>query len=74
MTDKPNDTPNADTRMGHLESEMRGLREVVTTLETGHENRAKRVEPRSFPHSSPTSKSLKERIRKTRKKVKKLAR
>ena len=73
MTDKPNDTPNADTRMGHLESEMRGLKKFVTTLETGHENRAKEWN-RKLSALIADVEGLKERIRKTRKKVKKLAR
>jgi hypothetical protein len=73
MTDKPGETPNEDTRLSRLESELRGFKKFVTTLETGHENRAKDWN-RKLAALSADVDGLKDRIRKTRKKVKKLSR
>jgi len=73
MTEKPNDSPNDDTRMERLEAELRGLRKFVTTLESGHESRAKEWNRRLTALAADIE-DLKDRIRKTRKKVKKLIR
>jgi hypothetical protein len=73
MTDKADETPNHEARMTALESEMRGLKKFVTTLESGHENRAKDWN-RKLAALVEDVDGLQERVRKTRKKVRKLAR
>jgi hypothetical protein len=73
MTEKPGETPNEDTRLSRLESELRGLRKFVTTLETGHESRAKDWN-RKLAAIAADVDGLKDRVRKTRKKVRKLSR
>lgn len=73
MTDKANDIPGNDARLTSLESEMRGLKKFVTTLESGHETRAKDWN-RKLAALAADVEGLNERVRKTRKKVKKLSR
>jgi len=73
MTDEIPDAPGTDPRLARLESEVRGLKKFVTTLEVGHENRAKDWN-RKITQLTADVKELKDRIRKTRKKVKKLSR
>ena len=73
MTDKAGENATHDARMTHLESELRGLRKFVTTLETGHESRA-RDWNRKIEALIVDVEGLRERIRKTKKRVKKLAR
>jgi len=63
----------ADSRLDKLEAEVRGLRKFVTTLETGHESRAKAWN-RKLAALSKEIEDLKVRIQKTKKKVKKLRR
>ncbi len=72
MADDVTEGPSGDSRLTRLESEVRGLKKFVTTLEVGHENRAKDWN-RKITQLLADVKELKERIRKTRKKVKKLS-
>ncbi len=73
MTDNAAEGSHEDTRLARLESEVRGLKKFVTTLEVGHENRAKDWN-KKISQLTADVKGLKDRIRKTRKKVKKLSR
>ena len=65
--------PGSDSRLEKLEAEVKGLRKFVTTLETGHESRAKAWN-RKLASLSKEIEELKIRIQKTKKKVKKLRR
>ena len=62
-----------ESRLEKLELEMRGLRKFVTTLETGHEARA-RAWNKKLGALAKEIEELKIGIRKTKKKVKKLRR
>jgi predicted RNase H-like nuclease (RuvC/YqgF family) len=62
-----------ESRLEKLEKEMQGLRKFVTTLETGHESRAKAWN-KKLGVLSQEIEELKVRFRKTKKKVKKLRR
>lgn len=73
MTDDAAEGPADDSRVARLEAEVRGLKKFVTTLEVGHENRAKDWN-KKISQLIADVKELKDRIRKTRKKVKKLSR
>ena len=73
MTDRLTENPKEETRVTRLESELRGLRKFVTTLETGHESRAKDWN-RKIEALIADVESLRERVRKTKKRVKKLTR
>jgi peptidoglycan hydrolase CwlO-like protein len=73
MTENATQPPTEDSRLARLESEVRGLKKFVTTLEVGHENRAKQWN-KKITELTADVKELKDRVRKTRKKVKKLAR
>lgn len=73
MTDDAAETPAGDSRVARLEAEVRGLKKFVTTLEVGHENRAKDWN-KKISQLTADVKELKDRIRKTRKKVKRLSR
>ena len=65
--------PSVESRVEKLETEMRALRKFVTTLETGHESRARGWNNKLGALSKEIS-ELKVRIHKTRKRVKKLQR
>jgi hypothetical protein len=71
--DKSPSPPSIEVRLDRLESEFRGLRKFVTTLETGHEARA-RSWSKQIAELSKEIAELKIGIRKTRKKFKKLRR
>ena len=71
--DKTASPPIIETRLDRLESELRGLRKFVTTLETGHEARA-RAWNKQIADLTKEIEELKVGIRKTRKKFKKLRR
>jgi len=71
MPDKATEVHDEETRLSRLESEVRGLKKFVTTLETGHESRAQDWN-RKLSAISTDVEELKDRVRKTRKKVKKL--
>ena len=73
VTDNATEAPSEDSRLARLESEVRGLKKFVTTLEVGHENRAKQWN-KKITELTADVKELKDRIRKTKKKVKKLSR
>jgi hypothetical protein len=62
-----------EVRVEKLESEMRALRKFVTTLETGHESRARGWNSKIGVLTKEIG-ELKVRVQKTRKRVKKLAR
>ncbi len=71
MPEKATEAPAEETRLSRLESELRGLKKFVTTLETGHESRA-RDWNRKLAALTADVDELKDRVRKTRKRVKKL--
>jgi len=73
MADEVHEAPGGDSRVTRLEAEVRGLKKFVTTLEVGHENRAKQWN-KKIAELTADVKELKDRIRRTRKKVKKLSR
>ena len=72
MNENPG-TTSFESRLEKIEKEMRGLRKFVTTLETGHEARA-RDWNRKISTLAHDIDDLKSAIRKTKKKVKKLVR
>lgn len=65
--------PSIESRLERVEKEMRGLRKFVTTLETGHEARA-RDWNRKIASLTHDVEDLQAAFRKTKKKVKKLSR
>ena len=70
----PNSEPlSIETRLERIEKEMKGLRKFVTTLETGHEARAKDWN-RKIASLAHDIEDLRATYRKTKKKVKKLSR
>jgi chromosome segregation ATPase len=60
-----------ESRLEKLEKEMQGLRKFVTTLETGHEARANAWN-KKLALLTKQIEELTERLRKTKKRVKKL--
>jgi hypothetical protein len=72
-SDKSVSPPSVEARLEKLESELRGLRKFVTTLETGHESRA-RAWNKQLADLTKEIEALRIGIRKTRKKVRKLKR
>jgi len=67
------DQPSIETRLERIEKEMKGLRKFVTTLETGHEARA-RDWNRKISTLAHDIEELQTAYRRTKKKVKKLSR
>jgi predicted RNase H-like nuclease (RuvC/YqgF family) len=67
------DQPSIETRLERIEKEMKGLRKFVTTLETGHEARA-RDWNRKISALAHDIEELQTAYRRTKKKVKKLSR
>jgi predicted RNase H-like nuclease (RuvC/YqgF family) len=65
--------PSIESRLERVEKEMRGLRKFVTTLETGHEARAKDWN-RKIAALAHDVEELQTAYRKTKKKFKKLSR
>jgi hypothetical protein len=64
-------TPSFEARLLRLEAEVRGMRKFSTELEIGHEARARRWNRRIATLESDV-RDLKDLVKKTRKKVKKL--
>jgi peptidoglycan hydrolase CwlO-like protein len=73
LTDEGTEPSKEESRLTRLESEVRGLKKFVTTLEVGHENRAKQWNQK-ITQLTADVKELKDRVRKTKRKVKKLSR
>lgn len=71
LMDENPSPPSIESRIEKIEKEMRGLRKFVTTLETGHESRA-RDWNRKIAALAHDVDDLKSVIRKTKKKIKKL--
>jgi predicted RNase H-like nuclease (RuvC/YqgF family) len=67
------DQPSLENRLERIEKEMKGLRKFVTTLETGHEARA-RDWNRKIAALAHDIEDLQGAYRRTKKKVKKLSR
>jgi cell division protein FtsB len=71
--DPNSDQLSVESRLERIEKEMKGLRKFVTTLETGHEARA-RDWNRKIAGLAQDIEDLRATYRKTKKKVKKLSR
>jgi hypothetical protein len=71
--DPNSDQLSLESRLERVEKEMKGLRKFVTTLETGHEARAREWN-RKISTLAHDIEELQAANRKTKKKVKKLSR